>query len=90
MFLKYFLKLISLTPYCYKFYEKDFFLNEKIQSNGFEADHEITIKLLKSSYKIIEVPISYNPRTVKDGKKIRFIDAFIAFYVLIKFKFTKR
>ena len=74
----------------YKVYEKDFFLNEKIQSNGFEADHEITIKLLRSLYKIIEVPISYNPRTVKDGKKIRFIDAFIAFYVLIKFKFAKK
>lgn len=73
----------------YKVYERNFFLENKILSKGFEADHEITIKLLKSNYKIIEVPINYNPRTVKDGKKINILDAIIAFYILIKFKIMK-
>ena len=57
----------------YKVYEK--FFKNKIFSKGFEADHEITIKLIKSNYRIIEVPIKYNPRTVKEGKKINFLDA---------------
>ena len=74
----------------YKVYEKSFFKDKKILSHGFEADHEITIKLLKSFYKIIEVPINYNPRTVSEGKKIKFIDALIAIYILIKFKLTKK
>ena len=73
----------------YKVYERNFFLTNKILSKGFEADHEITIKLLKSKYKIIEVPIKYNPRSAKDGKKINILDAIIAFYILIKFKLMK-
>ena len=70
----------------YKVYEKKFFLNNVIESNGFEADHEITIKLLKSNYKIFEVPINYNPRTIKEGKKINFSDALKALFILIKFR----
>lgn len=73
----------------YKVYERNFFLKNKILSKGFEADHEITIKLIKSNYKIIEVPIKYNPRDVKDGKKINVFDAITAFYILIKFKLIK-
>ena len=70
----------------YKVYEKKFFLKNIIKSKGFEADHEITIKLLKSKYEIFEVPINYEPRTVKEGKKINFIDALKALYILIKFR----
>ena len=73
----------------YKIYERNFFLKNKIFSKGFEADHEITIKLIKSNYRIIEVPIKYNPRTVKEGKKINFLDAVIAFYILLKLKLMK-
>lgn len=72
----------------YKVYEKKFFTNQIILSRGFEADHEITIKLIKSNYKLLEVPINYYPRTVREGKKINIKDALIAFYILIKFKFS--
>ena len=58
----------------YKLYEKKFFKNNLIKSKGFEADHEITAKLIKKNYKIIEIPINYKPRTKAEGKKINFFD----------------
>ena len=52
----------------YKLYERDFFKKNKIKTNGFETDHEISAKLVKEKYKIIEVPVKYNPRSIADGK----------------------
>lgn len=47
-----------------------------IKSNGFEIEAEITAKSVKSGFKIIEVPISYKARTIKEGKKIKWYHAF--------------
>ena len=58
----------------YKLYEKNFFKKNSIKSKGFEADHEITAKLIKNNYKIIDIPINYKPRTKAEGKKINFFD----------------
>lgn len=66
----------------YKVYHKKFFNFNNIISKGFEADHEITIKLLKADYKIQEVPIKYSPRSKKEGKKINFKDAVKAILVI--------
>ena len=70
----------------FKVYEKNFFYKNKINSTGFEADHEITIKLLKNNYKIVEIPIKYNPRTKSEGKKINILDAFKALFIIAKMK----
>ena len=70
----------------YKLYEKKFFKNNSIKSKGFEADHEITAKLIKSNYKIIEIPINYNPRTRAEGKKINFFDGLKAIYTIIMYR----
>lgn len=80
-------KLITDPLTGYKLYEKKFFKKNLIKSNGFEADHEITAKLIKQNYKIIEVPINYKPRTVAEGKKINFIDALKAIFTIIKYRF---
>ena len=69
----------------YKVYERKFFYFNKIITNGFETDHEISVKLIKNNYKIIEIPVNYNPRTVQEGKKIKFTDGVKAIYTLIKF-----
>jgi len=36
------------------------------------------------------VPISYHPRRVDEGKKIRWTDGFDAMYVLFKVRFSVR
>tara|TARA_Y100000590_G_scaffold467277_1_gene645652 strand:+ start:2634 stop:3335 length:702 start_codon:yes stop_codon:yes gene_type:complete len=71
----------------YKLYLKDFFMNNLINSNGFEADHEITAKLIRQKYKIIEVPVSYNPRTKSEGKKINYLDAIKAIATIVRYRF---
>ncbi|HUP38606.1 MAG TPA: glycosyltransferase family 2 protein [Vicinamibacterales bacterium] len=46
-------------------------LNElKLQTRGFELDHEITSKVLARGCRIVEVPIQYFPRSRDEGKKI--------------------
>ncbi len=72
---------------CYKVFRKKTFLKLKIKENGFSFCPEVTTKLAKLTYKIIEVPISYNGREVKDGKKIRFKDALSALLTIIKYKY---
>ena len=63
-------------------YPRVFFEKNKIYSKGFEADHEITLKLLKNRYLINEIPIKYYPRSKKEGKKINFRDALKALLLI--------
>ena len=59
---------------------------EKIKLSGqrFEIEPEITAQLLKNKFKIREIPISYNKRGYKEGKKIKARDGFLAIKTLIK------
>ena len=57
-----------------------------LTQNDFSICPEITTKLNRLGYEIIEIPVRYNGRNYSDGKKIRFKDALIAFYTLIKFR----
>ena len=81
-------KLITDPLTGYKLYKKDFFKNNIIRSKGFEADHEISAKLIKQKYNIIEVPIAYKPRTLAEGKKINFFDGVMALFTIIKYRFV--
>ncbi|MBN1487484.1 MAG: glycosyltransferase family 2 protein [Anaerolineae bacterium] len=51
---------------------------------GFDLDFELTDKILRAGYEIAEVPISYKPRTVAEGKKIRPWDGLWALKVIIR------
>tara|TARA_Y100000590_G_scaffold466890_1_gene643773 strand:- start:842 stop:1552 length:711 start_codon:yes stop_codon:yes gene_type:complete len=92
MFLFIFLyaRFISDSLTGYKLYSREFFMNNTINSMGFEADHEITAKLIKQKYKIIEIPVSYKPRTKEEGKKINFFDALKAIVAIIKYRFINK
>jgi glycosyltransferase involved in cell wall biosynthesis len=59
----------------------------KLKSSGFEIEPEITAKILKKGYKIVEVPISVKPRGYDEGKKISWVDGVKAIYYLIYFRF---
>ena len=72
---------------CYKVFRKEIFFKLKIKEKDFSFCPEVTTKLSKLSCPIIEVPISYNGREVKDGKKIRFKDAISALITICKYKF---
>lgn len=74
----------------YKVYPTNILRRFTIRTNGFETDHELTAKLVRSGVRIIEVPISYNPRTVEQGKKIRYSDFFIALWTFLRFRFSSK
>lgn len=73
---------------CFKLIPNKAILNTEIKGRRFEIEPEITAKLLKSGYKIIEKPISYKPRSYADGKKIRAKDWLLAIKTLIIEKFN--
>jgi CTP:molybdopterin cytidylyltransferase MocA len=72
----------------YKIYPVAFLRSVKVKTAGFETDHELTAKLIRNGYKIREVPVSYTPRSVAEGKKIGPIDALSAIWALIYFRFA--
>ncbi len=70
---------------CYKLISKSKLQSLNIVSSGFEGCVEITIKLLRSKVRIIQVPISYDPRTLADGKKLKWTYGFTALAAVVKF-----
>ena len=74
---------------CYKMMKMEVLKKIVLESNGFEIEVEITSKILKAGYKILEVPISYNPRSLEQGKKIGWSDAVHGIWTIIKNRLTK-
>lgn len=61
----------------------------KLKSYGFELEPEITAKLLKKGFKILELPISTNPRGYNEGKKLNTVhDGCRALWALIKYRIS--
>lgn len=60
-----------------------------IESKRFNFCPEITAKIARLGYKIVEVPIAYIPRTYEDGKKINWLDGLEGLWTLIKYRFAE-
>lgn len=69
---------------CYKLLPTNVFRGLNLHSNGFELEAEICGKCLKRRIPILEVPISYKPRTIEEGKKIRWTDAVRGLWMMMK------
>jgi dolichol-phosphate mannosyltransferase len=80
-------KWITDTLTAYRLYPAAAVQSMRVRTSGFETDHEITAKLIRGGLRIVEVPISYFPRSVEAGKKIKPRDGFIAVWTLLKFRF---
>lgn len=68
---------------CYKVFRRDVLKDLKLRAARFEIEPEVTAQVLKRGYKIVELPIGYNPRSKNDGKKISWRDGFAAVYTLL-------
>jgi glycosyltransferase involved in cell wall biosynthesis len=55
-----------------------------LKGENFDLDFELPVKLLRAGYTIHEMPISYNPRTYEEGKKIKVWDGLRAFWVILR------
>lgn len=93
-FLTFFLNLImgsSLTDINtgYKLFKTNVLKNLNIESDGFEFCEEVTVKLVKKKYRIVEVPINYSPRTFEEGKKIFATDGIKGILAIMKYVIKK-
>jgi glycosyltransferase involved in cell wall biosynthesis len=68
----------------YKVFRREVLQGIRLRCVGFDFEPEITAKVLRAGRRIVEVPISYQPRREDEGKKIRWIDGVDAVYALIK------
>ncbi len=75
-------------PTCYKVFDAKLLKSIKLNCTGFEFCPEVTAKIAKLGYKIPEVPISYYPRSISEGKKINWKDGVEAIWVLFKYRFV--
>lgn len=74
---------------CYKAFRTDLLRRMNLQCQRFEFCPEVTAKSIRLGETIMEVPISYVPRTKAAGKKIRWTDAPDAFWTLLKHRVRK-
>jgi len=75
---------------CYKVVRRSLLERMGLECHGFEFCPEVTAKLCRMGEKIAEVPISYNPRSAVEGKKIRHADGWLAIWTLIRYRFVPR
>jgi len=67
--LLYFTRLTDILT-CYKVIRADIARSLDLRCNGFDLDAEITCRLLRDGHRIVEVPVTYNARSVDEGKKL--------------------
>lgn len=70
----------------YKAFRRGVLDSMELKCLRFEFCPEVTAKLRRLGYRIHEVPVSYNPRGVMEGKKIRWHDGLDALLTLAKYR----
>ena len=67
---------------CYNAFRREIIQSIEIEEKRFGFEPEITAKIAKRKIKIMEVPISYYPRSNAEGKKIGFSDGIRALHCI--------
>jgi dolichol-phosphate mannosyltransferase len=70
----------------YKLVSTSLARNLNLHESGFGFCAEITAKLTRRGQEIIDVPITYKPRTFAEGKKINYKDGLQAIWILLKYR----
>ena len=81
--------ILSDMETCYKCFRREVVEGMTINARGFEFEPEFTAKVLRKGIRIVEVPISYYGREYDEGKKIKWTDAPIAAWTLLRYRFFK-
>jgi glycosyltransferase involved in cell wall biosynthesis len=55
-----------------------------LTTTDFNLDFELPDKILLAGYQILEIPITYNPRTYEEGKKIKTKDGIRALFTMLR------
>lgn len=68
---------------CYKLFSREVAQKAKFIGNGFEADYLFIGDASVKGFPIVEVAITHKPRTVEEGKKIRYMDGIRSMTLLL-------
>ena len=80
---------ITDEPTCYKMFRREVLEGLDLRCEGFEFCPEVTAKVARKGYRIVEVPIRYAPRDLREGKKIRWRDGLTAIRTLVGLRFRR-
>lgn len=69
------MKRITDSYTCFKLFRREILHSFHLTSRGFEIEAELSVKVARGKYRFKEMPISYTPRSVTEGKKINWKDA---------------
>lgn len=70
----------------YKAFRREVLEQIELKCMRFEFCPEVTAKVRRAGFEIHEVPVSYNPRGILEGKKIRWQDGVEAMQTLVKYR----
>jgi glycosyltransferase involved in cell wall biosynthesis len=74
----------------FKVFRRDCLYNLRFECNRFDFDFELVIKLIRKGYTPLEIPVNYDSRSFKDGKKVdMFRDPPTWIKALLKYRFAK-
>ena len=81
-----FRKRITDEATAYKVFRGDLIRSIDLKCERFEFCPEITAKMLKRGERILELPVTFDARTVAEGKKIGYRDFVQAVWTLLKYR----
>ncbi len=74
----------------FKVFRRDCLYGLLFECNRFDFDYELVIKLVRKGFKPIEIPVNYNARSFKQGKKVSIIrDPWTWLWAIFKYRFVK-
>ncbi len=71
---------------CYKLFPRRLLGEISLDEKGFAFDEEFSCQIVKCGYTIVEEPVSYTPRPIQEGKKLRWWHGFRSIYVIMRNK----
>jgi glycosyltransferase involved in cell wall biosynthesis len=72
---------------CYKLFRRDTINKLNLCEQNFTIEIEIVAKAARKGLRILEVPVSYHPRSYSEGKKIRCKDGIQAIKAIFRYRF---
>lgn len=83
------LKLTDMET-CYKMFRREVLGGIRLEQDRFGFEPEITAKLAGAGVRVVEVPISYAPRTSEEGKKVGLSDGLEAIGCIFRYRPRRR
>jgi len=73
---------------CYKVFPTELVPKLALKGDRFDFEAETTAKFARLKLRIVELPVTYNPRRFLEGKKINYRDGIEAIWTLLKYRFV--